>query len=59
VNFYTILGLWELGSFEMLIRLFKSFDLALQPMVIADVGANIGFYSMFFSANLHPGSTMS
>jgi FkbM family methyltransferase len=56
VNFHAILGLWEMDSISLLRRLFKKFDLAGKNLVIADVGANIGYYSMFFSKYLGPGT---
>ena len=56
VNFHAILGLWEMDSISVLLRLFKKFNLTGKKLVIADVGANIGYYSMFFSKYLAPDS---
>jgi FkbM family methyltransferase len=49
VNFHSILGLWESETFELLNRVFVQSDLLRKDSVIADVGANIGYYSLWFS----------
>lgn len=54
VNFHVMLGLWERDSFEVLMKLINHFGLNKKGMVIADVGANIGYYSLFFSRYMQP-----
>ena len=39
-----------------MLRLFRKFELTGKKLIIADVGANIGYYSMFFSKYLAEGS---
>jgi len=57
INFHAMLGFWEMGSLNLLIRLFNHFGLRRKPsVVIADVGGNIGYYSLFFSRQLDPTS---
>jgi FkbM family methyltransferase len=55
-NFRAILGLWEMDSITVMLRLFRKFELAGKKLIIADVGANMGYYSMFFSKYLAQGS---
>lgn len=52
INFHAVLGLWELESFELLRKVFKILKAERRGMVIADVGANIGSYSLWFSRQL-------
>ena len=52
VNFHAMLGLWEKESLEILIRLFALFSMSNKKLTIADVGGNIGYYSIFFSRYL-------
>jgi FkbM family methyltransferase len=56
VNYHAILGLWEMDSIALLQRLFKQYNLNGQNLIIADVGANIGYYSMYFSKYLGQGA---
>ena len=56
VNFHAMLGLWEMDSISIMLRLFRHFNLNGKKLVIADVGANIGYYCMFFSKYLAPDS---
>ncbi len=51
-NFRLILGLWEMDSITVMLRLFRKFELTGKKLIIADVGANVGYYSMFFSKYL-------
>jgi FkbM family methyltransferase len=55
-NFRLILGLWEMDSITVMLRLFRKFELIEKKLTVADVGANIGYYSMFFSKYLAKGS---
>lgn len=52
INFHSTMGVWEKDSLQALNKLFKRFGLDKQDTVIADVGANIGYYSLFFSKYL-------
>lgn len=54
VNFHAILGLSERDSFEVLMKLINHFGLNKKGMIVADVGANIGYYSLFFSRYMQP-----
>jgi len=56
INYHAMLGFWENGSLVLLDKLVRRFGLNKRKIVVADVGANIGFYSLFFSKLLHPGS---
>ncbi len=51
-----MLGFWENGSFRVLDKLIKQVGFNKRKVIVADVGANIGFYSLFFSKFLHPES---
>jgi len=53
INYHAILGLWERDSIHTLTKLFRSYGLDQKEIVVADVGANIGYYSLFFSRYLH------
>src|SRR5258708_6184337 len=54
INYHAILGLWERDSIQTLTKLFNRYKLDEKEIVVADVGANIGYYSLFFSKFLHP-----
>jgi FkbM family methyltransferase len=54
INFHAILGLWEAEIFDILNTVFMKEGLLKDDAVIADVGANIGYYSMWFSTVLAP-----
>ena len=56
INYHAMLGFWENGSFLVLDKIIKRFGLNKRKVIVADVGANIGFYSLFFSKFLHPES---
>src|ERR1700746_878898 len=49
VNFHAILGLWDLDVFRFLQAVLIRGRLLSPQSVVADVGANIGFYSLWFS----------
>ncbi len=51
-NFRLILGIWEMDSITVMLRLFRKFELTGKKLIVADVGANVGYYSMFFSKYL-------
>jgi FkbM family methyltransferase len=54
INFHATMGVWERDSLQVLNKLFRHFGLNQPNIVIADVGANIGYYSLFFSKYLDP-----
>lgn len=54
INFHAILGFWEAETFDILNTIFLKEGLLPDDAVIADVGANIGYYSMWFSTVLAP-----
>jgi FkbM family methyltransferase len=56
VNLRVMLGLWEMDSISMLMRVFNHFEMLGKDLIVADIGANIGYYSMFFSRYLSPQS---
>jgi FkbM family methyltransferase len=58
MNFHALLGLWEMDSVSLMLRLFKKFDLTGKRLVVADIGANIGYYSIFFSKFLAPDASI-
>ena len=49
VNFHAILGLWDADILDLLDEIFVKGGLLPKGSVVADVGANIGYYSMWFS----------
>ena len=52
INFHAMMGVWEKESLRVLDRIIHRFELDQPNKVIADVGANIGYYSIFFSRYL-------
>jgi len=54
INFHATMGVWEKESMRALRKVFYRFGLNQPDKVIADVGANIGYYSLFFSKYLDP-----
>jgi len=54
INFHAIAGLWEKDSLSLLKNVISHFGLDRKGITIADVGANIGYYSIFFSKYLDP-----
>jgi FkbM family methyltransferase len=54
INFHAIAGLWEKDSLSLLNDIFSRFGLNQKGVTVADVGANIGYYSIFFSKYLDP-----
>ncbi len=49
INFHSVLGLWDTETLELLDRVFVKSGLLPQDSIIADVGANIGYYTLWFS----------
>jgi FkbM family methyltransferase len=52
INYNTIIGLYEMDSLKMLDKIILEFGLDRKDIVVADVGSNLGYYSMFFSKKL-------
>jgi FkbM family methyltransferase len=49
INIHTLIGLWETENIEALDKAIKKLNLNKRNCVIADVGANMGYYSMYFA----------
>jgi FkbM family methyltransferase len=49
INFHAMLGFWEMRNFNFLSRIINAKTIFDPAMVICDVGANLGLYSMWFS----------
>ena len=47
VNFHAILGLWDAEIFEFLDKVFVKSDLLPKNSTAADVGGNIGYYTIW------------
>jgi FkbM family methyltransferase len=49
INFHSVLGLWETETLQLLDRVFVKSGLLPEDSIIADVGANIGYYTLWFA----------
>lgn len=49
VNFHAILGLWEAETFDLLAKIFVRDGILPKDSIVADVGGNIGYYTLWFS----------
>lgn len=49
INFHSVLGLWDTETLKVLDRVFVKSGLLPKDSIIADVGANIGYYTLWFS----------
>ena len=49
INFHSVLGLWDTETLHLLDRAFVKSGLLPKDSIIADVGANIGYYTLWFS----------
>jgi FkbM family methyltransferase len=47
VNFHVMLGLWETKSYRFLNRVFQATGFFTKQTVIADLGANLGYFSLW------------
>jgi FkbM family methyltransferase len=47
VNFHAILGIWDAETFDLLDKLFVRSNLLAKDASVVDVGANIGYYTMW------------
>ncbi len=54
INFHSTMGVWEKESLRVLKKVLTRFGLNQPGRVVADVGANIGYYSIFFSQYMNP-----
>lgn len=52
INFHAVLGLWELQNFKLLWKLFIKGQMLRENMIVCDIGADIGVYSLWFSRYL-------
>lgn len=49
INFHVMLGLWEIESYRFLENFLTKTGFWKKPFVVADVGANIGYFSLWMS----------
>jgi FkbM family methyltransferase len=49
VNYHAILGLWDTETFRILDHVFSKAGLLPHDGVVADVGGNIGYYTLWFA----------
>ena len=49
INFHCVLGLWDAETLQVLDHVFVRSGLLPKDSIIADVGANIGYYTLWFS----------
>ena len=54
VNYHVILGLWEAKSYAFLSRLFNETGLLTRGFIVADVGANLGYFSLWVARQVRP-----
>jgi FkbM family methyltransferase len=52
INFHAILGLWDTETFKLLNRVFVEGGVLSKDSSVADVGANIGYYTIWLSTVL-------
>ncbi len=56
INFHTLMGFWETDSLDALDKIIKQFGFDQRDIIVADVGANMGYYSLYFYKKLSAGS---
>jgi FkbM family methyltransferase len=56
INFHALIGLSDTENIEALDKAIKKLGLNTRDIVIADVGANMGYYSMYFAKYFSPKS---
>ena len=54
INFHTLIGLWETENIEVLDKAIRQLGLNKKDIIIADIGANMGYYSMYFAKYFSP-----
>lgn len=57
INYHSILGLWDWEILSVLDRVFVRGELLTTDSTVADVGANVGYYAMWFSKMVRPQRT--
>ncbi|MFI5125153.1 MAG: FkbM family methyltransferase [Chitinophagales bacterium] len=54
INFHTLIGRWETENINALDKAVRKLGLNGKDIVIADVGANMGYYTMYFAKYFSP-----
>lgn len=49
INYHAVLGIWEKNNFAVLSKLFSYLTKEDRSLVVYDIGANIGLFTLFFS----------
>lgn len=49
INYHAVLGIWEKNNFAVLSKLFSYLTRDDRSLVVYDIGANIGLFTLFFS----------
>jgi FkbM family methyltransferase len=50
------MGFWETDSLDALDKIISQFELDRRDIIVADIGANMGYYSLYFYKKFSPGS---
>ena len=56
INLRNLMGFYDGASLELLTRVFARFNLSDRDIIVADIGANMGYYSLFFARYSTKGS---
>jgi len=56
INFKTLMGFWETDSLDVLDKIIREFGFDQRDIIVADVGANMGYYALYFHKKLSAGS---
>ena len=56
INFHTHMGFWETDSLDAFDKIISQFGFDERDIIVADVGANMGYYSLYFYKKLSAGS---
>ncbi|MEX1239400.1 MAG: FkbM family methyltransferase [Cyclobacteriaceae bacterium] len=49
INYHAVLGIWEKSNFAVVSKLFSHLAKEHRSLVVYDIGANIGLFTLFFS----------
>jgi FkbM family methyltransferase len=49
INYHAVLGIWEKNNFAVVSRIFSHLAKGHRSLVVYDIGANIGLFTLFFS----------